>query len=257
MIREYLRPTSLDEAISLLTEEGKIRKPLGGGTNLSRYQSGDFSVVDLQEAGLDQISTTDQTIAIGAMTRLDHLLTHPKVDQEIKRAIKIDAAENIRNMATLAGWLITSDGRSILTTVLLALDAALTWEPESQKVLLGDWLPLRDQLPPAVLLTEIAWYPQLHVAFEYVARSPKDRPILVVAIAQWGSGRTRVVLGGTGQAPIVAMDGPDSSGVDFASHNAVYEANDHWATAQYRRDVAAKLALRCLERIDSLKESEV
>ncbi len=257
MIREYFRPTSLDEVLSLLTEEAKNRKPLGGGTNLSRQQAGDFSVVDLQYAGLDHITTTDQSIKFGAMNRLDNLLSHPNVDGEIKRGIKIDAAENIRNMATLGGWLITSDGRSILTTVLLALDATLTWEPENKKIPIGDWLPLRDQASPGVLMTDVTWYTQSHVAFEYVARSPKDRPILVVAVAQWGSGRTRVVLGGFGPAPIIAMDGPDSSGVDIASRDAVYETDDQWATAQYRREVAAKLALRCLERIDGSKENEV
>ena len=257
MIREYFRPTSLDEAISLLVEEGKERKPLGGGTNLSRQKSGDFGVVDLQSAGLDQIITTNQDIKCGAMSRLDMLLAHPQVNDEIKRAARIDAAENIRNMATLGGWLITSTGRSILSTVFLALDATLTWAPGTETVSLGDWLPLRDTASPGVLMTEVSWFTKSHVAFEYVARSPKDRPMLVVAVAQWGSGRTRVALGGFGSVPIIAMDGSDSNGVDIASRDALYEADDQWATAQYRREVAAKLALRCLERIDESKKKEV
>lgn len=257
MIREYFRPTSLDEALSLLLEADKKRKPLGGGTNLSRQRPGDFDVVDLQAAGLDQITTTKQDIKCGAMTRLDMLLSHPQVDDEIKRGAKIDAAENVRNMATLGGWLITSNGRSIFSTVLLAMDATLTWAPGAENVSLGDWLPLRDQASPGVLVTEISWFANSQVAFEYVARSPKDRPILIVAVAQWGSGRTRVALGGFGSAPIIAMDGSDSSGVDIASRDALYEADDQWATARYRREVAAKLALRCLERINESKEKEV
>lgn len=257
MIREYFRPTSLDEALSLLVEENKKRRPLGGGTTLSRQKPGDFGVVDLQAAGLDQITTTKQDIKCGAMSRLDMLLAHPQVDDEIKRGARIDAAENIRNMASLGGWLITSDGRSILSTVLLALDATLTWAPGTETVSLGDWLPLRDQASPGVLMTEISWFTKSQVAFEYVARSPKDRPMLVVAVAQWGSGRTRVALGGFGSAPFIAMDGSDSSGVDIASRDALFEADDPWATALYRREVAAKLALRCLERIDALKKKEV
>ena len=257
MIREYFRPTSLDEVLSLLTEEAKDRKPLGGGTNLSRQQGGTFGVVDLQEIGLDQIETTGRRITVGAMTRLEQLLAHPNVDLEIKRAVQIDAAENIRNMATLGGWLITSGGRSILTTILLALDATTTWEPGKKKIRLGDWLPLRDQAPSGILLTEVAWHTQSQVAFEYVARSPKDRPILVVAVAKWGSGRTRVALGGFGDAPILAMDGPDSSGADIASRDACFDADDQWATAQYRREVAAKLAIRCVGRLDGFNGSEV
>lgn len=256
MIREYFRPASIEEALVLLTEEAKVRNPLGGGTSLSRQQTDTEGVVDLQDAGLDKIEYSGQMISAGAMVRLDSLLAHPAVDSELKRAIRIDAAEHIRNMATLGGWLVSSDGRSLLTTALLALDVTLTWEPEHQKVRLGDWLPVRKQASPGVLITEAAWQTGLQIAFEYVARAPKDRPLLIVAVTQWGSGRTRVALGGFGAAPIIAMDGPDSSGVDVASRDAYFEAEDQWASAQYRREVASKLALRCLQRLMVDKESE-
>jgi CO/xanthine dehydrogenase FAD-binding subunit len=78
-----------------------------------------------------------------------------------------------------------------------------------------------------------------------------------VAAAQWGSGRTRIVLGGYGKMPIVAMDGTESQGADVACLDAYADADDKWATADYRKNVASKLALRCLERIDAIKESEV
>ena len=256
MIYEYFRPTSVKEALSLLSEDGKERKPLGGGTSLSRQQVGNFGVVDLQDAGLDRIEMTGQAVGVGAMVRLQSLLTDPVINTEIKRAIRIDASENIRNMATIGGWLVSGDGRSLFSTTLLALDAILTWEPDQQKVRLGDWLPLPSHSHPGVLMTEVAWSTAPRMVFEYVARSPKDRPILIVAVAQWGSGRTRVALGGFGDAPILAMDGPDSSGVDHACSDAFYEAEDHWATAQYRREVAAKLALRCLQDLEAAKESE-
>lgn len=256
MIREYFRPTSVDEALMLLSEDGKERKPLGGGTSLSRQQAGHFGVVDLQDAGLDRIEITGQGITVGAMVCLERLLAHPGVHTEIKRAIQIDAGENIRNMATIGGWLVSGDGRSLFSTALLALDATLTWEPDQQRVRLGDWLPLRWQSQSGVLMTEVMWSTAPRMVFEYVARSPKDRPILIVAVAQWGSGRTRVALGGFGDAPIIAMDGPDSSGVDLASRDAFYDAEDQWATAQYRREVAAKLALRCLQHLEAAKESE-
>ena len=64
------------------------------------------------------------------------------------------------------------------------------------------------------------------------------------------------MLGGDGDAPIVAMDGPEDRGVDVAARDAFYEADDQWATAVYRREVASRLALRCLDEIDALKESE-
>jgi CO/xanthine dehydrogenase FAD-binding subunit len=93
--------------------------------------------------------------------------------------------------------------------------------------------------------------------FEYVARSPKDVPILVVAVAQWGSGRTRIALGGFGEAPILAMDGLDADGAEIACRDAYFDADDQWASAVYRREVALKLAKRCLARINAQSESEV
>ncbi len=257
MINNYFRPKTLDEALTLLTDSPKELRPMGGGTQLSRGQNDVFGVVDLQETGLDDITRRGQRLVAGAAVRLDQLLAHPDVHSEIKRGIRIDVSENLRNMATLGGWLLSSDARSILSTLLLALDTTLTWEPDEERVRMGNWLPVRTQEPPGVLLTELDWWLRPHLAFEYVARSPKDRPILVVAAAQWGSGRTRIALGGYGDSAIIAMDGPEDRGVDVASRDAYYEADDQWATALYRREVASKLALRCLDRIDAIKESEV
>ena len=79
---------------------------------------------------------------------------------------------------------------------------------------------------------------------------------MIVAVAKWGSGRTRVALGGFGQAPIIAVDGMGGTGVDIASRDACFEAGDQWASAEYRREVAAKLALRCVERLETNQESE-
>lgn len=256
MIGEYYRPSSVQEAVALLMDKERALRPMGGGTSLSRQQEGQFGVVDLQNVDLDTLEKRGQNITCGAMVRLGALMAHPDIHPEIQRAIKIDANENIRNAATLGGWLVSGDGRSILTTVLLALDASLTWEPGNKHVTLGDWLPLRNQEPHGVLITDVEWALGPYLVFEYVARSPKDRPILILAAAQWRSGRTRIALGGYGESPIIAMDGPGENGADLASRDAYYEAEDQWATALYRREVAANLALRCLERINQLKESE-
>ncbi len=256
MISEYYRPDTVEDALGLLTDTKKQCKPMGGGTRLSRQHRGQFSVVDLQDIGLDRIEKQGQRIHVGAAVRIAAMLENEDVHPEIKRAIKIDITSNLRNMATLGGWLVSSDGRSVLSTVLLALDATLTWEPGNERIRMGNWLPMREEESPGVLMTDVEWWLRPHLVFDYVARSPKDRPILIAAAAQWGSGRTRVTLGGFGPAPIVALDGPDDSGVDVASRDAYHDAEDQWATAVYRREVAAKLALRCMDRMDAIKESE-
>lgn len=257
MIKTYYRPTSLDETLKLLADPEEKAEPLGGGTSISRHEGPEIAVVDLQGLGLDKITESGGRITAEAMVRLDALMKHPATHDELRRAISLDVTQNIRNMATLGGWLISSQGRSIFSTLLLALDATITWQPGDIKIRMGDWLPVRHFDLPGLLITEVTWWSQPKLVFEYVARSPQDVPILIVAVAQWGSGRTRVALGGYGYAPIIAMDGPDESGADIACRDAYHEAEDQWASADYRREVAAKLAKRCLSKINAQSESEV
>ena len=102
----------------------------------------------------------------------------------------------------------------------------------------------------------------IKLAFEYVSRTPADKPIVCAALAQWNSGRTRLALGGYGKSPMLAMDGTEAEGVDTSStdyvlrsvqtaaRNAFHEATDEWASAEYRMDVASTLAKRCLEGLN-------
>ena len=48
---------------------------------------------------------------------------------------------------------------------------------------------------------------------------------------------------------VLAMDGTESEGVEAAARNAFHEAADEYASSEYRMDVAATLAKRCLERL--------
>jgi CO/xanthine dehydrogenase FAD-binding subunit len=137
---------------------------------------------------------------------------------------------------------------------MLALDAILILAPKNEKLSFGNYLPLRaekDQhnshlLGKLILKIEIPLNAKL--AFETVARAPADRPIVCAALAQWPSGRTRLALGGYGKSPILALDGNEPGGVENAASNAFVEAADEWASAEYRSEIAAVLAKRCLEK---------
>ena len=168
----------------------------------------------------------------------------------MKTAIKLEAPINIRNSATVAGTLVSSDGRSPFATALLAMDAKLTLDqgpktkdgPSSSVLGLGEFLPLR----PRGLITLITIPLNTKFAFEFVSKTPADKPIVAAALSQWNSGRTRLALCGYGKSPMLAMDGTEAEGLDAAARNAYHEANDEWASAEYRMDVAATLAKRCL-----------
>lgn len=246
MITEYHRPKTLVEALKLLTAPNTL--PLGGGTVLSHPSDEYVAVVDLQALGLDKLHKSGNNLEIGATVTLQALLESPHTPAALKTALKLEAPLNLRNMETVAGALLTCDGRSPFAAVMLALDAKLTVVSEESSVVnLGDFLPLRQDILRGKLITRIEIPLRTKLAFETVARSPADKPILCAALSQWSSGRTRLVIGGWGSSPSVAMDGFDSSGVQIAARNTAHDAADEWASAEYRSDVAAVLAKRCLE----------
>ncbi len=244
MITAYHRPKTLDEALTLLTQPN--RTPLGGGTLLSRPTTDPVEAVDLQALSLDSIKKSGNNLEIGATVTLQQLLESEHCPEPMKSALKLEAPLNLRNAATVAGTLVAGDGRSTFGTILLALDAKIETRystDDSRMSNIGEFLPLR----PQGLITSITIPLNVKLAFDYVSRTPADKPIVCAALAQWNSGRTRLVLGGYSKSPLLAMDGTESEGVEAAARNAFHEATDEWASAEYRMDVAATLARRCLE----------
>lgn len=252
MIIEYQRPKTIPEALILLARVQPSSYPLGGGTFLNRGMEGQFAVVDLQALGLATISKVGNQLKLGATVTLQQLLDYKGLPEDIYTSIKYEATYNIRQMATIAGTLGTANGRSPLATSMLALDASLEileLDATPRQVKLGDWLPVRAKAKQGKLIIKISFPLNVPVAYEYIARSPADQPIVCAAVARWTSGRTRLALGGWGKAPILAMDGPDSGGVEIAGRNAYGHAEDEWAGAEYRQEMAGVLAARCLQHL--------
>ncbi len=248
MITKYYRPETLDEALTLIAKPGTL--PLGGGTLLSKPGPDPVEVVDLQALGLSTIEKKGNALEIGATITLQQLLESQNTPEALKTAIKLEAPLNLRNAATVAGTLVAADGRSTFATILLALDAKVTVTGgQVSATSLGDFLPLRLENLQGKLITGIEIPLNVTLAFESVARTPADKPIVCAALAQWPSGRTRLALGGYGKAPLLAMDGTESEGVETAARNAFHEASDMWASAEYRMDVAATLAKRCIAKV--------
>jgi len=246
MISHYFRPSTLEETLALLARPDT--RPLGGGTLLNQASPDSYAVVDLQALGLNKIHKVGEKMEIGATATLQALLDCVHTPAAPKTALSLEAPLNLRNMGTVAGALVACDGRSPFAAVMLALDAKLTVvSAQSSVASLGDLLPLRTELLRGKLITKIEIPLNVKLAYEQVARTPADRAIVCAALAQWTSGRTRLVVGGWGESPSVAMDGNEASGVEAAARNAAHEATDEWGSAEYRSDVAAVLAKRCLE----------
>ncbi len=251
MIVEYNRPKTLEEALDLLSRTQPVTVPMGGGSALNRYSVEPLAVVDLQALPLHSIVHQGNSFILGATVTLQTMLDAPDLPEVIYKAIRQEANHNLRQVATLAGTLASAGGRSPLVTTLLAMDATLTTVSRKGEntISLGDFLLVREEYLPGRLITQIKLPSNLRMAFDYVARSPADQPIVCAAVAQWPGKRTRVALGGYGRAPMLALDGPEPGGVEAAAQNAYSQAGDVWASADYRREVAGALARRCLAEL--------
>jgi CO/xanthine dehydrogenase FAD-binding subunit len=250
MIIEYHRPNQLEQALVLLSRVNPKTVPLGGGTFLSQNQPDDFAVVDLANLGLNQINMTKDRITIGSTVTLHQLDQQLGSKTRLRDAIRLHANINTRQMATIGGTLVMSDGSSTFLTSLLACDALIRWVPVSDAQPLGEWLLLRHKIKIGSLIAQIVLPKNSILDFEYIARSAMDTPSINIAVNHWQSGRTRVAFGVKGNPPMMVFDGSESAGINEAIDIACshYSINSRY-NFDYLKSISKILISRLLERI--------
>jgi CO/xanthine dehydrogenase FAD-binding subunit len=129
------------------------------------------------------------------------------------------------------------------------LDAQIMLAPENDQFGVGEIFLQRPQGLQGRIITAIHIPRNARLKYEYVARTPADLPIVCIAAAAWPSGRVRVAAGGYGNAPALVLDGPEAGGVELAARDAYHDAGDQWASSDYRREMAAVLAKRCINSL--------
>lgn len=106
-VKEYFKPTSLEEAISTLSDyEGNI-KIIAGATDLYTDDHKDIEVlVDITKLGLNYIKEEEGFIKIGAATTLREIEKSDIIKikfQSLWESSKVFADPTIRNTATIGG----------------------------------------------------------------------------------------------------------------------------------------------------------
>lgn len=260
-LQEYHRPTELGEALRLLNRPEVRTLPLGGGTDLVGSARGDVeAVVDLSALGLDRLQVRDGMLQVGAMVRLQRLVEElPDIfDGLLGETAHRMAGWNIRNAATVGGTLAGGRLHSPLSVALCALGAQVSVTGHDQPFLWPD-LPagaLAGQLITGVALA----LPEdgLGAAYEQVARTPADQPIVCAAAVALrvdeGQVSTRTVVGGLEAEALTMLDlaltlprvdlGPLDAAIAAPADEAL--ANDYLGSGPYRRAVAGVLARRAL-----------
>lgn len=103
----YARPASVDEALSLLAEDGAVA--MGGGTDLAGQVDRNIRtprlLVDLQAAGLRQIQADGDGVVVGATATLAETAHSPLVSPyaAVAAAASLAASPLLRNVGTVGG----------------------------------------------------------------------------------------------------------------------------------------------------------
>jgi xanthine dehydrogenase YagS FAD-binding subunit len=113
---DYASPTTVDEVISLLGQEGdRAARLLAGGTDLLTLMKADITAPSrlLNLKQLDDlprgVEDTGDGLVLGALTTLTEIETHPLIQERyplLAEAAAIAATRQLRNMATLGGNLL-------------------------------------------------------------------------------------------------------------------------------------------------------
>jgi carbon-monoxide dehydrogenase medium subunit len=257
---EYVRPSTLDEAVRLLGANDGARALAGGQTltNVMKARAAAPDVlVDLN--GLTELRairrTDDGGVEIGAMATYTEMIRSAVIAEG--RPILAEVAAQIadvqvRNRGTIGGNVCSNDPTNHLPPLLAALGATMTiLGPEGERTVpasdffLGVYMTAVGQ---GELLTKVT-LPPAHGrdAFESVTIG-RDGTCIVNAAATV-DGEARVAIGCVAAVPVVVTAAPEDQAVRDGVENAVVDPpSDVHASAEYRRHLAAVLAVRALRK---------
>jgi CO/xanthine dehydrogenase FAD-binding subunit len=269
-LREYHRPTDIDEAVRLLRRKDVVTIVLAGGTTTIGEGSPEIeAVVDLEGLNLDFIEYENGALYLGAMLRLQTIVEklHDVSDVLLADAARRTASLKIRNMATVGGVLAGGDNHSPFSVALAALKARVKiYEQPGEMTLWSDIASqvrtrgLRGKLITAISLNLPSGHMGAH--YDQVARTPADRPIVSAAAVAYenasGALDTTTAIGGLLQDLVVinqkgSLAEPDKTAdamvatvTNQRAPETAYQS-DFLGSAEYRKSVAPILARRALE----------
>jgi len=273
---EYLAPTTLGDAIGLLSRHGDEARPLAGGQSLVPMMAARLArptvLVDLNRiAGISGIVVDRETVRIGAMTRQGAALA----SRELRAAAPLlaEALAQVghpatRARGTIGGSLAHADPAAELPAVMVALEAMLTISgPSGERCLpAGSFFAgaFETALKSGELLSEV------HMpvaacegqAFLEIARRKGDFAVISAAVRLGfvEDGRcsvARIVLGGVAGAPVRCRESEErllgerpSAGLLAAVAERIpassIDLHSHHASRDYRRRAAPVLVRRAL-----------
>jgi aerobic carbon-monoxide dehydrogenase medium subunit len=241
---EYVRPSSLAEALEALGRSPNARALAGGQTLINvmkaRAAAPDL-LVDLADLGeLRGISEQKGTLEIGAMTTYAELMDSREINSArpiLARVASEIADVQVRNRGTIGGNVCLSDPTNHFPPLMVAMNATMTIVGPSgeRPVHAGEFFlgVYMTAVQPGEVLTKITIPSADGDGFASVTIG-REGTCIVNAAATRTNGDTRVAIGCVSAVPVLGLDGLDPP-------------SDVHGSADYRRHLAKVLAARAIK----------
>ena len=271
----YVRPSSLEEPLTLLEANGDEARILAGGQSLVPMMNLRLVrpeiIIDIQDLDLTELSVDPDGVTIGAFVTqrvLEHADSVKKHCPLLSEAIPYVAHPPIRQRGTIGGTIAHSDPASEIPTVLLALGGSVTLKSARnvREVSAADYFLgfLTNAAEPQEMVTGVRFPSWIGAgtAFEEFARRPGDYALaMVAAVVSRKEARMRVAIGGVGGTPLVIETTSLPEGTDALAAEAVEctlkqldPQSDIHASADFRTHLVRHLTERAVRRAVQAEE---
>jgi 2-furoyl-CoA dehydrogenase FAD binding subunit len=251
---DYIRPDTVDEALSILAEHGEDARILAGGQTLIamlnlRVVEAPVLIDITRIRELDAIREVDGTVEIGATVTQNRLLHWPSLVEKLPllhAVLPFVGHFQTRNKGTVCGSIAHADPASEIPLALALLGGQVMLR--SQK---GARTPSASEFQQGMLLTARApdelitavRFPIVNarVAFREVARRHGDFAIIAIAAAAENRESIRVGIAGMADRPAVrSLQVDGAASLQNAIERLAWELegyDDIHASARMRRDL--------------------
>ena len=273
-------PSTVNEAVELLSRYGTEMKICAGGTDLfvmmRKGKTAARYLLNLSELDLSYVrKNEDNSLAIGAMMTLNHLQTQPLLNNEpffalLKAADHVGSLQ-IRNMATVVGNICTGISSADVSVPLLALDAQVhaVSAKGSRFIPLSEFFigPRQLAITPNELITELILpAPTKERYFSYFRKVGTRKELLISTLniagilhldAEGIVDELRLAMGVVAPFPVrlfetekallgKSLTSETLDGAEAALRGEIHPRSSHHGSKEYRTLLAVNLLRRLL-----------
>lgn len=277
---EYARPETIEEACSLLTQQGEGAKVVAGGVTLSILLKQKLVAPDVL-VDIERISPLRGISEEGGWLRLGALCTHREIEKSpllkakspyLSRAAERIGCVQVRNAGTMGGSLCHADPASDLPPTLIAVGAEVSLRglQGERTLLLEDFFTdyYQTVLSEGEILTEIRLPPlPARTGVGYVKFVLREGDMAIVGAAARvtldGDGErcvdARIVLGAVGPTPMRVREAEEAirgsavgersiSDAAAAAMKASRPLPDFNCSEQYKREMVGVMTRRAISQ---------